>query len=63
MKVIIFSENTRDGLEVDWPAIPAIGSYVRFDHRGGTDNLEVKSADWNVDTDGLFDHVELRLSF
>ena len=63
MKVKIYSEQTPNGQEADWPAIPPIGSYVRFAHRGGTDNLEVVDTDWNVATDGSFDHVEVRLTF
>ena len=63
MKVLIYSEQTPDGKATDWPAIPPIGSWVRFDHRGGTDNLQVERTDWNVGTDGAFDHVEVHLTF
>lgn len=63
MKVIIHSEDHPNGHTVDWPALPPIGGYVRFDHRGGTSNLEVKRIDFNVDTDGKFDHAEVHLSY
>lgn len=63
MKVKIFSEDYRDGLEADWPAIPRVGEYVSFDHKGGTDNLKVEDVLWAVGTDGSFEHVEIRLAF
>jgi hypothetical protein len=63
VKVIIYSEDHPNGQTVDWPALPPIGGYVRFAHRGGTSNLEVKSIDFNVDTDGNFEHAEVNLSY
>ncbi|WP_112383341.1 hypothetical protein [Sphingomonas carotinifaciens] len=63
MKVIIHSEDHKGGHEVDWPALPPIGAWVRFDHRGGTSNLQVNRIDFSVTTDGAFDHAEVYLTY
>lgn len=63
MKVLIFSEDTPDGLEADWPAIPREGEVVSFRHRGGTSNLGVRQVRWNVDTDGKPLEVEVHLTY
>lgn len=63
MKVMIYSDDHPNGAMVDWPALPPIGGFVRFAHRGGTTNLEVKSIDFNVDTNGAFVSAEVHLSY
>lgn len=63
MKVLIFSEDTPDGLEADWPAAPRKGEVVSFRHRGGTSNLEVREVRWNFDTDGKPLEVEIHLTY
>ncbi len=63
MKVRIFSEEFRQGLEADWPAIPREGEVVTFPHRGGGSNLRVESVLWHIETDGKPIEVEIHLSF
>lgn len=63
MKVRIFSEEFREGLEADWPAIPREGEIVTFHHRGGASNLSVQSVRWLVETDGTPIEVEIHLTF
>lgn len=63
MKVIIQSEDHKGGAEVDWPALPSTGAYVRFDHRGGISSLRVERVDFRVDTDGGFQYAEVFLSY
>lgn len=63
MKVMIYGEDYRDGHEVDWPALPPVGGWVRFNHRGGTSNLQVERIDFAVTTDGAFVHAEVHLTY
>lgn len=63
MKIRLFSEDHRDGLEVDWPAVPREGELVAFRHRGGTSVLRVERVSWNVETDGSFSEVEIGLTY
>lgn len=63
MKVRIYSEEFREGLEVDWPAIPREGEIVTFHHKGGGSNLKVERVQWHVETDGTPIEVEVHLTF
>lgn len=63
MKVLIYSEDTPDGLEADWPAIPREGDVVTFLHRGGPSNLAVNEVRWNVSTNGEPVVVEIHLTY
>ena len=63
MKMKIFSEEFRDGIEVDWPAVPREGELVSFAHRGGTSNLRVDHVRWYCTTEGFFEEVEVNLTF
>ena len=63
MKVIFVSEDTPDGEEADWPAIPPVGSIVSFNHRGGRSHLQVDNLRWQLDTNGEFQHVEVNLVY
>lgn len=64
MKVVLFSEEfSPDGKEADWPAIPAVGDVVSFDHRGGTSNLGVRQVRWLADTEGNFKEAHIHLTF
>lgn len=64
MKVRVFSEELdKGGIEADWPAIPRIGEFVCFHHRGGGSTLKVEDIRWQVDTDGNPLEVEIHLTF
>ena len=63
MKVTIYSEDFRDGKEVDWPAIPREGDFVTFHHKGGNTKQKVVEVDWHVDTEGEPIEVLVSLSY
>ena len=63
MKIKIMSEDHPAGLIVDWPALPEKDAIVSFDHRGGTNHLQVTMVRFVLDTNGNFDHAEVNLSY
>lgn len=63
MKVRIFSEDTPEGAEADWPLIPRVGEVVSFTYRGGTTNMGVLDVRWMADADANLTEVEIRLTY
>lgn len=63
MKVRLFSEDMRDGKDVDWPVMPREGDFVVFHHQGGANKLKVDCVVIHVDTDGTFDYVEVDMVY
>ena len=59
MRVVLYSEDIRDGLAADWPAIPRQGEFVALAGRG---TLKVGSVRWSVQKDGTPVEVELVLT-
>lgn len=63
MKITVFSEDTPAGQGVDWPVVPREGEAVQYHHRGGASTLVVDEVLYEVDTDGAFKGVRLRLLY
>lgn len=61
MKIIIFSEDFRDGMTVDWPVVPRIGEFVSFRYQGGTLKHRAESIDYVTDENHSLTYVAVHI--
>jgi hypothetical protein len=63
MKIKLFSEDFKDGFEVDWPVIPHAGEFVSFRFKGGTNSLPVGNVEYVCDADGKLTECKVDLTY
>ncbi|MDX8496595.1 hypothetical protein RFN29_34370 [Mesorhizobium sp. VK22B] len=61
MKVTLISEDFRDGMQVDWPAIPRAGEFVSLRHIDGTAQYVVDGVEYVCDTNGVLTEARVDL--
>ncbi|WP_417426254.1 hypothetical protein [Hoeflea sp.] len=63
MKFKIYSEDFKDGIEVDWPAIPSEGEFVYIRYPGGTTTQRVCRVEYHADKELALTEINVHLKY
>jgi len=63
MMITFIGEDFKDGLEVEFPAVPRVGDLVGIRGPGGRTVQTVSRVEWDISDQDRFHGVEVHLSY